>query len=747
MFIVYCQQTTSLNIIQPEINDVFREFRLAVQKKILFFLITFVATAKSVIKFVNPNSTLTLNGTTAQLILQTPINNIDGILKITDKTSTSITQSSPANVLTFSVSGTSFFNSTSYNPNGASLNITGTSSGISLSGNQSFSTSGTIPDTVSVSGTGNTLYGNIQFQRPIIMASSTTALTIGLDTKLTASINLAGGTLSLSKDLILKDNVYLYGGGTINFNGFSLQLPGFMSSAITGNLTFVAANDVTVNTRTNLTGTWNFTGSGLSSCLIGRGNILDLSRGGVINVGTNHTLFINSLHIKGLGAGGPGNITMAASTSKIYLSNCILDLKGTYTLTQGLMVFEGGMCKVITHTAERFVVSGATTEMRVDGTVLVYESLDKMPEYPFSITSSGTIRRVNGGEIRSDWIPSSGGETFIQQTAAQGANFTNTNIVLTSDSKIRFVNSTPATAKSMIFDGNNNTIFFQNGEDRPMTIDQNTTVTFQNVIFDNFDISKIFIGAGSSIIFGDGVVIRVAKNLNQSTTFWNITGNTTIVGDGSSLLTVGSQMIRLSGTNKSLTLQNLKMKWNSFDSVKVNTSTGTVNMQDCEFIMTNAGITFDLGDLNVSGRSTITGSDSITTSTTTSNFSLTTPGILTIQTNGTLIINKGTTFTYEPNTEKDGSIVSVMKRHLKMQDPSARLILDSCTISTGAKGLALDFGNLVIDGHTSFNISSNRSAEFEIGTALNVEISPSAVFLINGPMIYTETPNLKFETF
>ncbi len=280
-----------------------------------------------------------------------------------------------------------------------------------------------------------------------------------------------------------------------------------------------------------------------------------------------------------------------------------------------------------------------------------------------------------------------------------------------------------------------------------MTIDQNTTVTFQNVIFDNFDISKIFIGAGSSIIFGDGVVIRVAKNLNQSTTFWNITGNTTIVGDGSSLLTVGSQMIRLSGTNKSLTLQNLKMKWNSFDSVKVNTSTGTVNMQDCEFIMTNAGITFDLGDLNVSGRSTITGSDSITTSTTTSNFSLTTPGILTIQTNGTLIINKGTTFTYEPNTEKDGSIVSVMKRHLKMQDPSARLILDSCTISTGAKGLALDFGNLVIDGHTSFNISSNRSAEFEIGTALNVEISPSAVFLINGPMIYTETPNLKFETF
>ncbi len=700
------------------------------------FLISLNITAG--VNFTSPNSILYLNGTNAKIVLQTPWNNFSGELYITDKTANSITQSATTNTISFSTLGTAYYNGTLYNPTGGSLNLTGTSSGVSLSGGQTFSTSGTIADTVAITGTGNTISGNIQFEQPIILSSSAATLTLALDTKLTASINLAGGTISLAKDLILKDNVYIFGGGTINFNGYSLQLPNYMSSPITGNLTMVSANDVTVNTRTALTGTWNFNGNGSRSNLIGRGNILDLRGGGVLNVGTNHTLFINSLHIRGLGASGGGNITMAASTSKIYLSNCILDLNGTYTLTQGLMVFEAGHCKILTHTAERFVVSGSTTQLQVDGTVLYYESLDKLPEYPFSVVSSATITRVNGGEIRSNWIAGAGGETLIQQTSAQGANFTNTNIVLTSDSKIRFVNATPATAKAMIFDGKNNTVFFQAGADQPITIDQNTTVTFQNVIFDNFDISKILIGPGSSIVFGDGVVIRIAKNMTQNTTFWNITGNTTIVGDGSSLLTVGSQMIRLSGANKSLTLQNVKMKWNSFNSIKVNTTTGTVNMQDCEFIMTNTGITFDTGSLNVSGISAITGADT-TSATGTSNFSLTTTGTLTIQSNGTLTINKGTTFTYEPNTANDNSIVSVMKRHFRMQDPSARLILDSCTLSTGTKGLALDYGNLVIDGHTYLNINTAANAEFEIGTGLNTELTPAAMLDVNGPIKYNST--------
>ncbi len=715
-------------------------YDIAVMNFYIIFLLLHLCITKlsSGVNFTAPSSMLYLNGTNAKIVLNTSWNNFAGELYITNKTANSITQTATTNNINFTTLGSVFYNGVTYYPSGGTLNLTGTSSSVNFSGGQNIALSGTQVDQVNVAGTGNTLTGNVQLQQQINFTDSASSLTIGLDTKLTASINLNGGTLSLSKDLILKDNVYIYGGGTINFNGFSLQLPGYMGSDITGSYTFVSANDITVNTRTNLTGTYNFTGNGTSSNLIGRGNILNLNGGGVINVGNNHTLFINSLHIKGLGAGGGGNITMAASTSKIYLSNCILDLNGTYTLAQGLMIFEGGHCKVLTHTAERFVVSGATTQLRVDGTVLYYESLDKMPEYPFSVVSSATITRANGGEIRSNWIAGSGGETLIQQTSAQGANFTNTNIVLTSDSKLRFVNATPATPKAMVFDGKNNTVFFQAGADQPITIDQNTTVTFQNVILDNFDTSKILFGPAASIVFGDGVVIRVAKNLSQTSTFWNITGNTTIVGDGSSLVTVGTQMIRLSGTNKSLTLQNLKMLCSNFNSLKVNTTTGTVNMQDCELIMTATGITFDTGSLNFSGRSAITGADA-TSINGIPTFSLTTTGTLTIQSNSTLTINKDTTFNYEPNTANDSSIVSVMKRHFRMQDPSARLVLDSCTLATGTKGLALDYGNLVIDGHTYLNINTAANAEFEIGTGLNTELTPAAILDVDGAVKYIST--------
>ena len=98
---------------------------------------------------------------------------------------------------------------------------------------------------------------------------------------------------------------------------------------------------------------------------------------------------------------------------------------------------------------------------------------------------------------------------------------------------------------------------------------------------------------------------------------------------------------------------------------------------------------------------------------------------------------RGVNFSYTPDVT--GDTVAAGKRHLVMTDPSSVLWMDAATIQSGSMGLAIDFGRLIIDGKSTFNITNAVDAELEFGSSLNVEISPSGIIDIDGALKYTST--------
>jgi hypothetical protein len=588
---------------------------------------------------------------------------------------------------------------------------------------------------------GNQILGSPIFQMPITLQDSSTTVSFGLDSKLTASIAMNGGSIYLLKDLKLKDDVSITGSGTVYFNGYSLVFPVYKAGPpITSNLSFVDANDVTVNSRTALTGSWSFTGT---SNLKGTGVILDLTGGGILNIKNGATLYMNGLHIKGLGATGGGNITFGNSSSTVYMTECILELNGTFTQTGGIMITEGAFCKVITNSSSKYVVSGVGAEFRVNGQELQYENVSQLPTYPFQTVSSGLITTLNGGSISSNYIPSTPVNLAVYASSAGGAvNSTDANINLSSGTTLTFYNENPTVAKSMIFDGNYNIVEFGDGTNQPLVVQPYITLTIRNVKFKNFDPAKILLmGSGGSLaklVFADNVIFDIQKDVSLATGALSLTGNTVISGRSNATLNMASQSITFTGASKLLTLRGLNLKYTAFDALKSLTDTSTVLFQASDIFMTNTGITIDKGYVQIKDKVTVWGA-SETTPDATTQLTFSSKGLLTVLTGSNLQFNVDTGFYYMPNVSGDGGVASVQKRHFKLADPSAILWLTRANVNTGSIGMAFDYGKIVIDDATNFKTSYTASTELEMGSSVNLTILQGAMLNVDGLLKYIPT--------
>ncbi|MFA6492440.1 MAG: hypothetical protein WCW33_06455, partial [Candidatus Babeliales bacterium] len=196
---------------------------------------------------------------------------------------------------------------------------------------------GTLINGLAVSGLGNRLEGQPLFDNPVILANGSTQLTLALQSQLNKNLVLNNGTAILDNDLGLADEVKILGDGTIELNNHRLTLGSVYGSAWTNNLHLNNAADLVLTGSLNLIGSWIFTGV---NSINGNGCVLDLSLGGEIIVNNDSTLFINDVHITGLGDTA-GKIILRNAGSQVRVANSTFKLDDNLTTSNGTFYVYG----------------------------------------------------------------------------------------------------------------------------------------------------------------------------------------------------------------------------------------------------------------------------------------------------------------------------------------------------------------------------------------------------------------------
>ncbi len=599
--------------------------------------------------------------------------------------------------------------------------------------------------TVAASSTAN-ITGSVLLSNSITLTNSTSTLNMGIHNNLSQNITMNGGKLVLMDNLYLTDGVHLVGNGTVDLATNTLSI-GTSTSSWSGNLTFNRAEDLQINGQINLSGTWDFeTASGKKESIInGNGNILDLTGGGIIQVGLDHTLHISDLHIKGLG-GAYGSFSLASSATTpgtLVLSNVTIELKGNYTHSAGTIKVVGDKVRVISGGQYTFVISGTNTKIIVDQVPLIYETLGGTNTNPFSTASGGTLNTINGGVVRSAIADIQPADTTVDanfyngQTVSLGGNRN-----LRSVSKIAVINTTGA--KTVTLDAQDGVWTFPNGAISVITVDSNVTLTLKNVVLKNFTMDTVLLGSSSSILFGDGVVMEFGTAGETLTGNIIFNGNASIRGNGATMVVgdaVGS--IQQTGSGKTLTLEDLNIELlglSSSNGIRNTQYDSKIVMKNCDVAISGNNATtayaFALGSLDIEGSTKFSGkiADAVDGKI---NFDFTSTGTLTIKSGATMELHKGVNFQYKAAYVKPfDTNTAASKRHLQFEDNSSTLFCDGCTLTSSATGLAFDKGNLVVNNQVSFVASNSVPESAEFGTSLNIEILAASLLDINGAVLY-----------
>jgi hypothetical protein len=715
-------------------------------KNISFFLIllnVFQASLFSIFKFNSQSSTLQLSGPLAKIILSTPITSFDGTLKVIDKIQGSIVGTTTSDILTFSNAvylsdnnGRAYI-SAKFSPSGSDTIVLSSGHSIEFQ-------NGTVVENLLIDGLGSSIFGQPTFSGSITLADVATDLTIAIQSKLNQSITLNGGKIILGDNLCLQKDVFLLGNGVVDFNGKSLNLPEALDNTWTNTITFENTSSLNLSGYTKLSGTWIFNGETDAGNLVGSGNILDISNGGTIVVGAGQRLYISDLIIKGLGS--LGGTILINPTGKLYLSNVTIELAGSYYLESGEVIVQGSNSVVIVQNDYSFQIKNSG-ELTIDGVALLYELIGSPTTnlVPVRSSSGGVINYLNYGIVKSifyqgDTLSPQGNVLFGSVNFIQDSLFPSS-YILNPTSQLFFINENTANPKTIEIDGQGFFVEFNYGIGQYITIEENVTVRFKNILFKDFDPALInFEGSGSTrgkIIFEDNVVLRFNKDLELSFEKLVFEGNAIIQGSNTTLYLNAEDVLTENLPSKSLTIKNQKIVFGNASAMKCLDDNSKIILQDTSLIMNEAGCNFEKGYLDVKNEVIISGlgQGSITG---TSTFAFTSKGILTIKPLSSLKICPDTTFFYNPDTSLDLTS-SDSKRHFLLTDCSSSLILDFCTIMSGSMGLAFDFGRMLVDGKTIFKMQYQSGSELELGTALLVELAAGAALDFDGTVIYNDT--------
>lgn len=719
-------------------------------KRSVFIVMAIVfGQADASVNFSSRESTLKLKDANAKLILETPITGYDGTLKIEGKTDDSVQGATGTDTITFSegvvAAGANKFVLTGvYNP--------ATSDTIELGDDDTLEVAaGSIAQSVTIAGTtgaDSIIKGQPVFSSAVVINGATNFLKLGIHNKLTQNITLNGGTLTLTEDLSLQDGVFLDGTGTVDIGNFTLGIANSVGGAWSGTLTLKNAEDIQLNGYTILTGEWDFDDAAGSSHLNGNGNILDMSGGGTITVADNHTLYMSDVHLKGLGS-GQGELDISATGGVIRMSNVTMELGADYAHDSGTIYIQGDNCRVISGDSaggnHNFNVSVAGTKLTVDHAVLEYETLGGQNVSPFTFTIMGTQKDlINGGVIRSATLETSSGDLIFDE--AESPVLMN-NHDITASTNLVFTNIAGG-AQTVTLDGAGYFLQFPDSVAGYFQIANDLTVTLENVVLKDFEPGVISYGTSAALEFGDGCVIELNKDMTigAASEPWTFVGNATLEGYGHTIRLEGAAD-RLTADNdtKVVKIQNAKIQIDHASALSCLHYGSKFELQDVEICIEDSGYTFALGSIDVKNDVKIKGCDPVNPGGV-SLFTYSTTGTLTVQKASSLELFGDVNFTYQASpTPTDGltpfveADFNASRRKLKLTDPSSTLHLNCCTLTSTDTGIALDYGNFVVEDKVVFNINTTAGAEAELGTALDVSIKAGATLEVGGPLRYVSS--------
>ncbi len=698
------------------------------------------------LKFSSRESTIKLKDSNAILKLETPITGFNGTLKIDGKTNNSLQGSTVTDKITFSegvvaAGANKFVLSGTYDPTSGDTITLGDNSTLEVA-------TGVIGQSIIINGTtgaDSLITGQPIFSSDLVLTSSLNFLKIGIQNKLSKNITMNGGTVTLIDDLSLQDGKKFVGDGTVDIGNCTLTLDNTSGAAWTGTLTFKNARDIQLTGFTQLDGEWIFGDVSGTSHLNGNGNVLDVSGGGTITVAQGHTLYLSDIHIKGLGS-GLGNFSINNTGGVIKMSNVTMELGADYAHSSGVIYIQGDNCRVISAATNggnyTFDVSGTGTKITVDHSVLEYETLEEQNLSPFTFTDAGNQKNlINGGVLRSAVLDTAQGDIIFD--SANATNSLSANYNLTSQSLLIFTNSLGG-AHNLTLDGHGYHLQFPDGATGLMQIANDLTVTLENVVLKDFNPLVVTYGTNAALKFGDGVIVELGQDatLNGSSVAWNFTGNATLDGFGHTvILTASSNRITVTGA-KTLKIQNTKLLIDQATALSCLTYDAKIALQDCDLCVDKNNYTFALGSIDVGGLTRLRGCDSTNPGGIPA-FNFSTTGTLTVQRASTLALLGDLEFKYmatpTPGATPSAATLAASKRHLKLNDPSSTLLLNCSTLTSTTTGLALDYGNLIVEDKVIFNINSTSGSEAEFGTALDVNIKSGAILEVGGPLKYIST--------
>jgi hypothetical protein len=690
---------------------------------LLFFVVLFsFPLSLPSFKFSTQSSSLNFVGANSQFLVEEPITDFSGTLNLKDNTAATITQAALTDIITFNngilqTGDVSSVLTGDFDP--ASTDTISLGSGDSLTVNV-----GTVVQDITVENAVTaTIMGQGKFSSAITLGDASSILKMGITTTLNQSVT-GLGALDLLCDLNLDKDIQVP--SLVTMNNKSLHYNGNTISVAT---THTTGGIIELHSNTTLSQALTI-GTGADDYVInGNGNILTLNGSGSI-LFNGGTLQFNDVHLKGL-----SDVNFLKGTGLIKVANGKLSLSGDFTRSDGDFLFAGDESKIITN-GSMFTISGAGNTLTIDGILLYYDQLNGSGATPFVEASSGTIVKINGGDVKTTSGVGAGAGLVID-TASYGFSL---NFHTSSAASVELNNDTPVTPKAIAVNGNGHFLSFPDKAGSYLILDGNVQASFTNLVFKDFDPASITYGdANTTLSFGDDSFLEVNKNLiiESGDKPWSFVGNATVDGNNTTLMLNKASGITVTGA-KTLTLKNMRIVSTVVDSMKCLTDTAKINLENVEMVMQQSGFDFDTGDLDINGRVTLVGS-AINAIDPNSTFTLSTKGDLTIGENANLIIQPDTTFVYDIDpTDDAGSLTPATdsKRHIKFAYPSSILTLDGCTLQSTDTGIGFDFGTIQIKDNVTLSVSTSVGAEAEFGSQARVNILGGSTLNVEGPVRY-----------
>ncbi len=204
-----------------------------------------------------------------------------------------------------------------------------------LQGNDSLLlTKGYLPLYTLVDGSNNTLYGNGDVLGAITLLSSNASLIWSLNGTMLNDIQLDGGQLTLTTNLVFTDNHFITGPGTVHMNGkqiFTGESDIVATSSLYWDGTNIVGGSGCIELREDLmlSALWTFSGN---VCLNGGGHVIDLGGTGSLLVEEDSQLILENATIKNVSG---DNIHCASATSRLILNNVTIIQSGDFIFDTG----------------------------------------------------------------------------------------------------------------------------------------------------------------------------------------------------------------------------------------------------------------------------------------------------------------------------------------------------------------------------------------------------------------------------